>query len=333
MMPSIEKKIDSSEEREALQVAMSLITNGIALYTIEFSAEQQKTFQETIRRLEKEMSEGRGERGPEIAAGAMVQAFEAHNREVRRQFLAETKKLRAGVILLTDFLQRTSQTRQRTSQSLGKIEKELRAASAAEEVGALKARLETCLVAALSEVTREIASSGSVRAKLESMTGGMVPAVATGEAGADPVTGLPGIEEGRACLEKARTAGTSVWAVALSLDRLPALMNRFGAPACETYVLAASQSIAQKMGNRDLIFQWGARGFLAVIERSGSAESVRDEMTKLSATQRPYTFTVGERQLLIPLSISFLCVPVWNAPDVDQVMRQIGAFVSKEAAK
>jgi hypothetical protein len=73
-------------------------------------------------------------------------------------------------------------------------------------------------------------------------------------------------------------------------------------------MLMASQSIAQKLSDCDQLFQWGGQGFLAVIERSGTIENVRNEIVQMSAAQRPFTFTVSDRKILIPLqSLSYVC--------------------------
>jgi GGDEF domain-containing protein len=333
-MPSTENDVERPENREASLLAMSLILNGIALYTIAYNDEGQQQFQQTIRRLERDLTGGtEGGPGMELAAGAIVQAFEEHNREVRRQFLAAGKELRDMVELVAEVMRRTCHVKQRTALTLGKIEKELRSASAPEDLAVLKGKLETCLGTVQSELVREMANNGAVRARLEAAIQRHAPAPAGEEAHEELTTGLPGKQEALTCLQEARKSSATFWAVGLALDRLPAFRSRFGAHACETYLMVASQAIAQKLGNRDQLFQWGAQGFLAVIERSGSPESVQNEIAKLSAAQRPYTFTVGERQLLIPLSISYLCVPVSQAPDVDRVIQQIGEFVSKGAVR
>ena len=235
------------------------------------------------------------------------------------------------VKLLTEALRRTCHGNRRTVSTLEEIEKQLLGASQLDDLPALKSKLEFCLASVRTEVARQVADDRATCATLKTVTALRNSEPAPGGSGSAPPAYLPGRQEIRAYLDRARALDATYYAVVLSLDRMTAVENRFGSEAGEAYLLMASQSIAQRLGARDGLFEWSRQALLAIVESTGSGNS-ESEVANLSGAHRPCTMELGKRTVLIPISISSQCLRVSEAPDTDTLMEMIDSFVSKAAA-
>jgi len=228
--------------------------------------------------------------------------------------------------VLTEALRRTCLGNQRAVSALGKIEEQLHGGTQFEDLGVLKSTLELCLATVRAEIARQVVEGRATRATLETVIAHRPSESVSVEYRSDSPTGLPGRLEGRAYLEKARASDAAIDAVVLSLDRVRALESRFGATARAAYLLIASQAIAQKLGGRDELFQWGDHTFVAIVPCSGSGH------LDLCGPYRPCTIQVETSTVLIPISISSVCLRISEALDTDALMERIDSFLLKAAA-
>lgn len=334
-MLSLKKFMSSAEDREALLHVSSLILDGMVLHTIAHDPEEFGRFQDTIRHLQQQLVEGgQDNRSLPVMAGAIIQTFQLYNRSVHRQFTAESNELRNLVKLLTDVLRDSCHSNERIASTLGEIEQELRVASQAEDIRSLKVRLQTCLASVHTEIERQVAERDTTRTTLDTVTATANLKLSVVASGTHPITGLPERSEAHVYLEKVRAFQAAYYAIVFSLDRSSIVKSRFGSRAADGHLLAASQTIAQSLEVGDQLFQLNSQAFVAVVERSGSLAGVQSEFGRLGDARRneEYTLSIGQRAVSIPISISSLCLPVWEAPNTDSLMERVDSFVLKVAA-
>ena len=121
---------DSGPDYALLLRVTSLILDGIAIHTISSDPQERRAFQETMRRLQRDLESAADPSATLlVTAGAITQCFESYNRNILRQFNAQAKELRDMVTLLADVLRQSCRGNQRTASSLSEIEKELQDAS------------------------------------------------------------------------------------------------------------------------------------------------------------------------------------------------------------
>jgi GGDEF domain-containing protein len=147
--------------------------------------------------------------------------------------------------------------------------------------------------------------------------------------GEDVVTGLPSRREAASAIETSRATGDPYFAIVFVADRLGNILSRFGPKVAQTYTLMVSQRIAQVLREDDRLFRWGESSLLAIVSRSMRAEAVRTEFARFASPHAEITLSVGDRSVLLPASLSSLCLPVWQAADTATLIDQIDAFVTK----
>ena len=319
---------DSGPDYALLLRVTSLILDGIAIHTISGDPQERRVFQETMRRLQRDL-ESAAEPSATllVTAGAITQCFESYNRNILRQFNAQAKELRDMVSLLADVLRQSCRGNQRTASSLSEIEKELQDASQLDDIRALKSRLERCLSSVHTELERQVVEARSTGEVLKKVRATSLQPNIVEESGEDQVTGLPRRSQARFLLETLRASSSAAYVLVLVINRLSTVNSRFGYEAGDAYLLEASQMVAQKLLHQDQLFRWSGPALLAVIAREGSAEIVHAEAARIANPRQDCTVALGGRSILIPVSFSSLCLPLWEFADLDALFEKIDTFI------
>ena len=331
-MVSLRKYLLGSQPDTALDCAriVSLLLEGMAVHTICFDEYEHRAFRDDIRKLHEQLlSQGEANAEAHVVTGAIIQTFQSHNAAVRRQFVAQGTELREMIVLLTGLLRQACRGNQRTVSHLDEIKRQLTDASQVEDLRAVKAKLTGCLSALQTELDRQVVDSEVAHVALKAAEAKPAMKAVLADQGECPITGLPGRQLGVECLNAARLSDGPRYAAVLSLERFSTVSHRFGNEAAQSYVLTASQMVAQKLQPCDQLFRWSGAAFLAVLERTGSLEAVQAEINRIVRWRAEYTVTLGERSILVPASINSLCLPVWEAPNAEVLVERIDSFALK----
>jgi len=120
-----------------------------------------------------------------------------------------------------------------------------------------------------------------------------------------------------------------VVAVALFIDRFSVINSRYGAETSDDVLLMISQSIAQRLKPNDELFRWNGCSFLVLLKREVELEATRAEIARWNLQRLEFTVVMGERTILLPVSISWITLPVWQSLDAESLAGRIDAFVLK----
>jgi diguanylate cyclase (GGDEF)-like protein len=147
----------------------------------------------------------------------------------------------------------------------------------------------------------------------------------------DPITGLGSWGEAEDSAARALAAQTPTYAVAVRLDRFDTITKRFSHTAGNHALMLVSQHVAQQLSNSDQLFRWRGPAFLALLDRQAQGAAVRAEMTKMFAERLRYEVEIGNRTVLLPLSVSWSVFQLGNFHDVHALGIQLDAFVNEGA--
>lgn len=329
-MISIKKYLAApdSEVFQALLRVVSLILEGLALHAVETSPAERSEFQDRLRRLARTLeAQSASPAGLLVTGGSILQTIELYHRHVARQFAAQKRELCGIVALLTSVVAGSCRGNERAVSNLRAIEQELESAAQSTDLHAIRLKLEECLTSVRSETERQAMAAASTRQALEAAISNAAADLPIATGPEDPVTGLPGRDAAMSRLESAASSGSPVYAVAFVIDSFHIINRRFGAQTSDEVALVVSQRIAEKLKGEDALFQWSNSAFLAVLIRLEPLEAVRAEIAHLAAARIEHTIDIAHRTVLLAISLSWMCLPAWQAPDVDSLAAQIDAFV------
>jgi GGDEF domain-containing protein len=237
--------------------------------------------------------------------------------------------------MLASALVRTCAGNQRAVAGIRSMERGMERASQLEDIQDVKRELAGCLASVSKELERQAAEAAANDSIARCALRDPVVQLATREAAdpggelySDPVTGLPGPRQAQSAITGSMGAGH--WAVvAAKVDRVEAINARFGREAGDRVMLFISQHFASKLQPNDQIFRWHGPCLLALVDRGDSVDGLRAEMSRLLKTRIDQTIELGERSILVPLSLSWIVIPLWQVEGADEVYRQIDKLLKR----
>ncbi|HEV2199819.1 MAG TPA: GGDEF domain-containing protein [Bryobacteraceae bacterium] len=329
-MISLRRAGEIDELRSTLLHAASLILEGIAVHSVELVGNDRGAFQELMRRHSRELMEaGAKPAATMVVVGAAIQSIQAFNRRTEQEMQAQVREIRAIVALLASALARACAGNQRAVAGIRSMERGMERASQLEDIQDVKRELAGCLAGVGKELERQASEAAANDSIARHALRDPIVQLATQEASgpgaelfADPVTGLPGVRQAQSAIAGSLGAGHHA-VVAATVDRIEAINTRFGREAGDRVMLFISQHFASKLQPDDQIFRWHGPCFLALVDRGDSVEALRAEMNRLLAPRIDHMIEIGERSILVPLSLSWIVIPLWQQDSADEVCRQI----------
>jgi hypothetical protein len=85
------------------------------------------------------------------------------------------------------------------------------------------------------------------------------------------------------------------------------------------------QRLTLGLSPQDQFFRWSPDSFLAVMHRKESAELLRRELSRLLAVRMEQTFEIASRTVTLPISPTWVIVPLFEAGTED-VLRKLDGF-------
>lgn len=335
-MISLRRAADIDQLRSTLLRAASLILEGIAVHSLELVGNDRGAFQELMRRHARELMEA-GAKPAEtmVVVGAAIQSMEAFTRKTEQEIQAQLREIRAIVAMLASALVRTCAGNQRAVAGIRSMERGMERASQLEDIQDVKRELAGCLASVSKELERQATEAAANDSIARCALRDPVVQLATREAAdpggelySDQVTGLPGPRQAQSAI--AGSMGAGHWAVvAAKVDRIEAINARFGREAGDRVMLFISQHFASKLQPSDQIFRWHGPCLLALVDRGDSVDGLRAEMSRLLKTRIDQTIEIGERSILVPLSLSWIVIPLWQGEGADEVYRQIDKLLKR----
>lgn len=311
-------KDDSAAQKqaEALNRIISILLQGIGLHTFNFDEARFLAFGKSLRKIRMEFERASDEATALLAAGAAIRMLEEHS-EAAAHHGTSLRQEMAGVLeLLSNTLLEVAHAAPETTLLLKGLEKELATAGSAELMAISRERLAACL----TEVR-----AAALAAPLNRKSG---PGQ---EAETDGVTGLP--DPGYAT-----RAAISIWnrrqdyyVAVLALERLETINLRFGFKAGDQMLLMLSQHVTRHLTADDLLFRWRGPCLGMLIERQIPEAIVAAEITRIATTRLEAPMMFREREVIVPISISWNLLPLSSILNAEDLVRQMNDFAGSRS--
>jgi GGDEF domain-containing protein len=323
-MLSIKEFLDHPPPDVARRI-VPILLHGIAIHSFAHNAQETANFQNELRRIRMDFEKTPDPDTALLLVGAAVRCLEEHNASAECFLQAERQHQQNVISLLTESLLKVSRGSEQAAGDLKRIESEMRTPLDAGDYATLRQRLERCLYTICREAERhqeqKMALTGELRraAKMQQRL-----ANATGKI--DPVTGLPGEDDGTRAVQEACQSERRTWAVAFAAERMETINLRFGFKVGDQILLLLAQQLAQSLQPDDLLFRWRGPCFLVLLDRSGPEPAVAAEIKRIFGAKLEHTLTMGTREVVVPVTGSWAVFPLSAGDDAEDVLRRVSEF-------
>ena len=329
------KKFLSSDDREtaeAFERMARLLLQAIGLHAVEGDRVDLDSFQAAVTSVQTSLDQDPSPKNVLAATGSAVGALQNYNKRTSLFIRAKSVELQAIVGMLTQAMAQISNGSQNSISRLQELQKEIEHASMLGDVRALKTRLSDCLQSIRTEVTRQREESARSVADLGArMREARETKPFQALENCDPATGLPRRADAEAAIAATCEDGSHSYAGLFVVERLPAIRTRFGPAMADQVLVAFLQRLSQVMGPTDQVFRWDESSFLALLDRSASADQVRKELGKILSQRMEHIVDIESRSVVLPVASTWLVTPLGESgyPEILRTLQTFGASLHR----
>lgn len=329
------KKFLSSDDREtaeAFERMARLLLQAIGLHAVEGDRVDLDSFQAAVTSVQTSLDQDPSPKNVLAATGSAVGALQNYNKRTSLFIRAKSVELQAIVGMLTQAMTQISNGSQNSISRLQELQKEIEHASMLGDVRALKTRLSDCLQSIRTEVTRQREESARSVADLGArMREAREAKPFQALENCDPATGLPRRADAEAAIAAACEDGSHSYAGLFVVERIQAIRTRFGPAMADQVLVAFLQRLSQVMGPTDQVFRWDDSSFLALLDRSASADQVRKELGKILSQRMEHIVDIESRSVVLPVASTWLVTPLGETgyPEILRTLQTFGASLHR----
>jgi len=307
---------------------VQILLQGVSLHAFEYNGGGTERFQDEIQKIRHKFDVDPDGDSAILLIGAAVHCIEEYN-TAGEAFVAQQRRQLQGIVsLLTDSLMRISNTSRESSAALKQIQTELGALPAPENPDTA-AKVKYCLAAIVGETERQ-RQQGADAARDLQLSDRLCDALKSPHS-TDRVTGLPGETEGAQAIRLTCGRSSHQHVAVFAADRLDAINLRFGFKAGDRILLQMAQAIAQALEPSDRIYRWRGPCFALLLERRAPEPEVQAEMEKLLGQKFECPLVLGSRQIVAPVTGSWIVFPIPLDSRPEEVLKKIDDFAISRA--
>jgi GGDEF domain-containing protein len=337
-MISIRRFLDRrpDETPDALLRTTQVLLEGIERHAVRPDAADYDRFCKEMRLLQEDLKEGAAVSEILVLAGQALKAMEGYNSHATMRMRAQCEDLQNMVAMLTKTMAAITSESQSSISRLQEIEATLQTASALEDFHVAKVRMSECLDVLNKEIVHRRSESAKQVSQMHSAVQGLrSPRLSHSPeelARKDPLTGLIERAGAEAALAAAVKESQPAFAAVFVADRLDMINARFGRPVGDDVLLFFSQHIAHALKEADRRYRWTGPAILAILHRTTSLASVREDINGMFARRLTMNVTSENRSVMLALPAKWMVFAAQEIRPLPRLIKSIDAFVHGEPA-
>jgi GGDEF domain-containing protein len=322
---------DPASDAEMRRV-VRLLMQGIALHAVEGDPADHQKYRQDIQKLLDAVEAGPSAAELLVSTGSMLKTLENYNQRTTRYVRMQGTELHHMIAMLTRAVAGLVSASQKVVGRLQEIETGLEVASASEDPLRLKLSIADCLKEIRQEAERQKHDSALTTAALMQEIQGTQERLRAGGGGpaADPSTGLRARSAAIGALGEAALGPTPGYAALFIVDRVPLINSQLGYAAGDQVLKLYMEELHSRLPIVDQLFRWSGPAFLALLDRSGEIEAVREQLSFITPKELERTVELPGRSAPVSITSTWTVFPI--ALPLEELIEQLDGFVSSYVA-
>jgi GGDEF domain-containing protein len=258
-------------------------------------------------------------------ASEAVEAVETYSQCTSRYLREESEQMQSMVAMLTDTVADLSG---QTDESVGRlqiIERQIERASELDDIRALSASLESCLLAVREAAAQQRNSSAATVRRLQGQ-------IDFAQARSAQDRGQPSLNEaeidfvselGEALPQPATTRYVAVF----KLQRAEHITARFGENTSQQMLLHVGQSLKAVLGADDRLLRWKGNSFVIFLNSTNTIQEVRARLSEAVAATGQHYIEAGRKTALLSVGVDWIVFPEAQCASLDAVFAEVDSFL------
>lgn len=338
-MISIKRFLDqrgqkSESERnyvESLVQVVGLLLDGTVTHAVRGRETDLNILRRTLQGLSRQVAEPQSPMAFLAIGSDAVDALEAYNQSTTEYLRQEREQFQSIVSMLTDTVAELSGQTDTQVARLQAIERNLESASGLNDVRAVRANLQNCLVAlreaAAHERTASAATMQRIRDHIDRVRGddGQQP-VAEGLGAAVSSERVPSsLAE---LVEPPADNGPGSYVAAFKLQRADSISSRFGEPVKQQMLAAVGSRLKTVLGPEDRLLRWKGSSFVMFITSNAPVREIKAHLAQAVAATGKQYFEMGSKSAMLAVGVDWFLFPQPEQVSLETVFAEVEAFLA-----
>jgi GGDEF domain-containing protein len=304
-----------------------LLLEGVSKSALAYDRGEYSEFCATLGKLAATLATSRDPSGVLAVAEAANDAIEDYNRGAQNVHAAQTVELRCMIEMLSQTLMSLADSGGQSVAALQSIRNQVESARQLDDIRLLRARLGDSLKSISDEARRQKERNAEVLKRAEEAA--QAAAGQRDDREVDRVSGLPSTEKAESAITERAGADSRYYAAVFVVERVESVNLRYGYAAGDQLLQTFGRYLVTQLAPMDEVFRWRGPTFVALLDRSCSAEAVGAELARFASSRQEHVTQVDGRPLKLPLSCAWAVVPLAKCQIAGEASQQIDRFVTE----
>jgi len=316
---------DSRVLEAALQMGR-LLLDGIATHLIHGREADWKALGETVRGLLRRMDEPPTALGLLGIASEAVEALDTCSQSTARYLREENEQMQSMVAMLTDTVADLSGQTDASVARLQTIERQIEQASGLDDIRALSASLESCLLAVREAAAQQRNGSAATVRRLQDQIDEAQSRAAQNRT--PPRLSKAEIDLVNEPSDDLPDNASTRYVAAFKLQRADHIAMRFGESARHQMLSLIGQSLKTVMEPDDRLLRWKGTSFVMFLHSTATIQGVRARLSHAVAATGQHYIEVGKKTALLSVGVDWIVFPEAQCPSLDAVFAEVDSFLA-----
>jgi GGDEF domain-containing protein len=206
------------------------------------------------------------------------------------------------------------------------IERQIEHVSGLDDIRALRANLESCLLAVREAAAQQRSGSAATVRRLQEQ-------IDTVQKRAAPNPAAPRVSQAEIDLATEPSFGVpqqayTRYVAAFKLQRAEHIATRFGESARHQMLALIGQSLKTVLEPDDRLLRWKGTSFVMFFNSTATIQGVRARLSEAVAATGQHYVEVGKKTALLSVGVDWTVFPEAQCPSLDEVFAEVDAFLT-----
>jgi len=304
-----------------------LLLEGVSKSALAYDREEYSEFCATLGKLAAMLVTIRDPGSALAVAEAANEAIEDYNRGALNVHAAQTVELRCMIEMLSQTLMALADSGGQSVVVLQNIRNQVESARQLDDIRLLRARLGDSLKSISDEARRQRERNAEILKRAEQAA--LAAAGQRDDHEVDRVSGLPSAEKAESAIGDRIGPESRYYAAVFVVERVESVNLRYGYAAGDQLLQTFGRYLVAQLEPMDEVFRWRGPTFVALLDRTTSADAVRAELARFASSRQEHMTQVDGRPLKLPLSCAWAVVPLAKCQIAGEASQQIDRFVTE----
>ena len=316
-------------EREVLEASLQmgrLLLDGIAAHAVRGGGADLSALKRTLGGLQRRINQPPSALDLLEISSDAVEALETYSQRTTDYLREQNEQLQSMVAMLTEALADVSGQSEASVARLQAIELQIERARELDDMRAVRASLENCLLAMREAAAQQRTGSSATVRRLQGQIDAAQKRIFQNRAPVQPYH--PEADLTPELFEELPETAPNSYVAVFKLQRAEHIASRFGDGAKQQMLSVIGRSLKSVLGPTDRLLRWKTTSYVMFLNSTAAIQEVRGQLAAAVAATGQQYVEVGRKAALLSIGVDWTVFPQAQCTSLDGVFTEVDSFLA-----